>query len=331
MRAARLLLVWQLMSSPRRSWLTWFPLLSVLSLGLMQGGLVGCGSAKEGFDSPAETFEADITPTPTDDLGDTGDDSLVAVDDSAVPDGTPTALAGNTQMTTTGNLNLRKGPGTTFAVIAVIPVGSVVKILDPKAQNNFVNVEWNGTAGWSSLTYLKPATSTTSPPPVGSVDIMGPPSPDNAWARALPVVGFSYYWGAGRYLPSGPTASTKGSCNGSCPSCTHTGMYGADCSGLVSKAWQYGAIPLDVQSHEYSTLAFNTDKAGKWSTIARPALKRGDALVYNTNGSGHIVLYEKGDGWGTPSVIECRGCAAGCVYNARTFSSTFHAIRRSGF
>ena len=65
--------------------------------------------------------------------------------------------------------------------------------------------------------------------------------------------------------------------------------------------------------------------------MSRGSLKTGDALVYNSGGSGHIVLYEKGDGWGTPTVVECRGCAYGCVHDARSFSSTYHGIRRAGF
>ena len=43
------------------------------------------------------------------------------------------------------------------------------------------------------------------------------------------------------------------------------------------------------------------------------------------------MMYEKGDGWGSPTVIECRGCSYGCVYNARSFASNYHGIRRSGF
>jgi cell wall-associated NlpC family hydrolase len=163
------------------------------------------------------------------------------------------------------------------------------------------------------------------------VNVDGPPSPDNAFARASAAVGFSYYWGGGAWQAGGATSSNKGSCSGSCPSCSHSGKYGADCSGLVAKAWQYGAENLETNSHQYATSSFVSDLSGHWSTVTRAALKKGDALVYNSGSAGHIVLYEKGDGWGTPTVIECRGCAYGCVHDARTFSSTYHAIRRAGF
>jgi hypothetical protein len=73
------------------------------------------------------------------------------------------------------------------------------------------------------------------------------------------------------------------------------------------------------------------DSAGHWSTVSRASLKKGDALVYNSGSAGHVVLYEKGDGWGTPTVVECKGCSYGCVYNARSFASTYKGIRRAGF
>jgi hypothetical protein len=264
--------------------------------------------------------------------GDLGDDSpdgpLRPVDDSAPPAVVPgTGLLVKDRMTVTADLNLRKGPGTSFAVLAVIPSGSVVTLLDPKPQNGFLNIEWSGTAGWSSASFLIKVATTGAP--VVAVD--GPASPDNAWSRAQAAVGFSYFWGGGAWLAAGASPSTRGACSGSCPSCSHSGSYGADCSGLVAKAWQFGSLPLEVDSHPYSTASFVKDLAGKWSTVSRDALRKGDALVYNQSGSGHIVLYEKGDGWGTPTVIECRGCSYGCVYNARSFASSYKAIRRVGF
>jgi cell wall-associated NlpC family hydrolase len=231
------------------------------------------------------------------------------------------------KMTTTGNLNLRTGPSTTYAVLLVMPAGAVVDVLNTAAQTGFLNVRFSGTAGWASTKYLEAGATTTTPAPSTGVD--GPPSPDNAIARASASVGFSYFWGGGSWSGSGATSSNKGSCSGNCPS--HSGKYGADCSGMVGKAWQFGNTALEVNSHPYSTVNFVNDVAGKWSTISRGALKRGDAMVYNSNGAGHIVLWEKGDGWGTSTVYECRGCSYGCVHNARAMSSAYKAIRRAGF
>ena len=53
--------------------------------------------------------------------------------------------------------------------------------------------------------------------------------------------------------------------------------------------------------------------------------------VAKGNGSGHIVLYSSGDGWGSMAVYECKGCAAGCVYDVRTLGTAYNAIRREGY
>lgn len=264
------------------------------------------------------------------DVGDNTDAPAAPADDSA-PGGTTQALTVGQQMVTTANLNLRKGPGTSYSVIVVIPQGAIVNVVDATPQNNFVNITWSGNTGWSSSLYLKSTTTTNTNTNTNNTDPNGPPSPDNAIARAQSSVGFSYYWGGGAWLASGPTSSTAGSCSGSCPSCTHSGSYGADCSGMVAKAWQFGNVALNVNSHPYSTSTFVNDVSGKWSTVSRSSLNAGDALVYNSGGSGHIVLWESGDGWGASTVYECKGCSYGCVHDTRTFSSSYHGIRRAGF
>jgi cell wall-associated NlpC family hydrolase len=313
-------------------------LVALFAAALAISALVGCGATP---DAPggegAQTFGGEITPgeEPADTEGDVGDDgpdgALVAVDDSS--DGAiehvNQGLAASTKMKATGNLNLRKGAGTSYDVLVVIPAGSIVTLLDPTAKNNFLNVAFNGTSGWASASYLT-ALAPTGGDASGSTSLDGAPSPDNAIARAKKAVGFSYYWGGGAWLAAGPSSSTAGSCTGSCPSCSHSGKYGADCSGLVAKAWQFGSKALEVNSHPYSTVSFN-GSSSNWSTVSRAAMKKGDALVYNSSGHGHIVLFEKGDAWGTPTVIECRGCSYGCVYNARSFTSNYKGIRRSGF
>jgi uncharacterized protein YraI len=312
--------------------------------------LQGCGATPDTAGGEGETtYGATVTPGDdgTDSAGDVGDDGdpdapLVAADDGAAIGTVHQALTTNGKMRATSNVNLRKGAGTSFAVLAVIPSGTVVTLLSATAQNGFLNVEFNGTAGWSSSTYLtevvttggtssSSSSSSGGTTTGGAVDLEGAPSPDNAIARAKSAVGFSYYWGGGAWLPTGATSSNKGSCSGSCPSCSHSGKYGADCSGLVAKAWQFGTTALEVNSHPYSTSSFVSDSAGHWSTVSRGSLRKGDALVYNSGGHGHIAMYEKGDGWGSPTVIECRGCSYGCVYNARSFASNYKGIRRSGF
>lgn len=327
-------------SSSARLFAMFTTCLAVVALAV----LPGCGATPDTAGGEGEsTYGAQITPGDEGDedgVGDVGDDTpdgpLTAVDDSEEAVSTSTqALTVNGKMRATANLNLRKGAGTGFAVLAVIPSGSIVTLLSTTAKSGFLNIQFNGTSGWSSSTYLTEVASTgggsTGGTSGGAVALDGAPSPDNAIARAKKAVGFSYYWGGGAWLESGVSASTRGSCSGSCPSCSHSGKYGADCSGLVAKAWQYGTKALEVNSHPYSTASFVNDVSGKWSTVSRGSMRKGDALVYNKNGAGHIVVYEKGDGWGTPTVIECRGCSYGCVYNARSFASNYKAIRRSGF
>jgi len=304
---------------------------------------VGCSSQVERGDGTAglpsqETESANLPNVdPSDDtsadnaVGDVGeeDTSLVGADET-VPAAPPSSVtAGTSAMTATANLNLRKGPGTSYAIILVIPSGATVSLVSATQQNGFYNVTYSGSTGWAYSAYLTPAAA-PSPSPVG-VDPNGATSPDNAVARAAASVGFSYWWGGGAWTAGGATSSNKGSCSGSCPSCSHSGSYGADCSGMVAKAWQFGTKTLEVNSHPYSTASFVSDVAGKWSTVSRGAMKKGDALVYNSGSAGHIVLYEKGDGWGSPTVYECKGCSYGCVHDTRSFTSSYHAIRRAGF
>jgi hypothetical protein len=79
----------------------------------------------------------------------------------------------------------------------------------------------------------------------------------DALMRARSAMGFSYWWGHGKWLKSGPAITCDaagqncvpnagrcdwnvGAANG-CPQCTHTATggteYGADCSGFVSTIW----------------------------------------------------------------------------------------------
>ena len=148
---------------------------------------------------------------------------------------------------------------------------------------------------------------------------------DQILARGKTVIGYSYWWGHGRWKLSG---ANKGSCSGSCPSCSHYGSYGADCSGYVGKAWQVpSSISVSTDAHPYSTYHFYY-QSNHWSSISRSNAKKADAFVYHSGGAGHIVLYESGDPWGWVKAIECKGCSYGCVRGNRTLSSSYRARRR---
>lgn len=155
------------------------------------------------------------------------------------------------------------------------------------------------------------------------------PSPmtrDEIIDLSKPAMGFSYWWGHGRFSTG---AASAGSCSGSCPNCTHSGQYGGDCSGLTAKVWQIPSpIALEQDAHPYSTNNFR-NATTHWTQISRADVKKGDAFVYNTNGAGHIFMYESGDPWGSLWSYECKGCSAGCLHDLRTAGSAYIAIRRN--
>jgi cell wall-associated NlpC family hydrolase len=172
-----------------------------------------------------------------------------------------------------------------------------------------------------------PSTATSADAAPMSVADLGSSALDEMFNRATAAVGFSYEWGGGCW---DPTSSAHGTCTGDCPSCTHTGSWGADCSGFIAKIWQVpGPIDVTTCSHPYSTANFYNDHT-YWQDGSRNSLQRGDAFVYRTASEGHIFLYESGDSWGWVKAYEAKGCSYGIQYNTRTAASAFKPIRRDG-
>lgn len=64
---------------------------------------------------------------------------------------------------TTANLNLRTGAGTTYKVVTVIPKGKQVTLISK--HGTWYKVSYSGKTGYVSSTYLKQVTSTTTPKP----------------------------------------------------------------------------------------------------------------------------------------------------------------------
>lgn len=230
---------------------------------------------------------------------------------------------------TTANLNLRTGAGTGYRVRLVIPKGAKVTTVNRSTPvSGWYNIKYNGVVGWSYGGYLK----LVSQPSSGGSSSSTSSARDAAVSRAKSGVGFSYWWGHGRWVPGGLSSSTKGYCSGSCPNCSHSGGYGADCSGYVGKIWQVPSWNSDPRTdqHPYSTVNF-VGSSSLWRTVSRGSVKKGDAFVYNSNGAGHIFLYESGDGWGSMWAYEAKGCSYGIVHNLRTASSSYKAIARAGY
>lgn len=251
-------------------------------------------------------------------------DLVEPIDERAsTADGLATDLPIGSTLQTTANLNLRTGADTSYPVRLVIPQGATVVTVNRTSPDGaFYNVRYNGVTGWSHGGYLLLVQATPPTTPPG-----GTGSRADALARARSGVGFSYWWGHGRWQPGGLSSSNAGSCTGNCPNCSHSGGNGADCSGFVAKVWQVPASNADAteDSHPYSTVSFNGSNS-QWRTVSRGAVQPGDALVYNTNGAGHVFIYESGDGWGSMWVYEARGCSAGIGHNLRTAGSDYKAI-----
>jgi uncharacterized protein YraI len=244
-----------------------------------------------------------------------------------------------TVLRSTTDVNLRQGPGTTYAVITVVPTGGQVTTINQEcAENGFYNVSFGGVQGFTYANYYEVVTASSSGSTSGGTSgtsgsggTTGTTDPrTDAIARAQVGMGFSYWWGHGCFLPSGVTSSNAGSCTGSCPSCTHSGTYGGDCSGLASKVWSLGPTDLATDAHPYATYDFYNSSVS-WHDVDRGSLQKADALVYNTNGEGHIFIYESGDGWGSMWAYECKGCSYGCVHDLRTAGSAYKGIGHNGW
>jgi hypothetical protein len=164
----------------------------------------------------------------------------------------------------------------------------------------------------------------------------GPPSePAEAIVcRGASAEGFSYEWGGECWCGNGckPDLATcsAGTCtplsaNG-CPDCTHSGKYGADCSGLVSKAWQvpnpHAVDACDVD--RYGASDFTEDHA-YWDPVSMNSLKPADAVASSSHA---ILVLGAKDAQGEHEVIEAKGCKYGIVRHSRTFSSDFSGARR---
>lgn len=318
-----------------------------LLLGLAVAALVvvsgcadaGAGNSLVGNLPPLTDDTPDAAAAP--DLGSdvTPDDTPDAGAPSELDAGSTPLAVGHSARVTAGSLNLRSGAGTMNPVLAVMHCGDAVR-LTGGPDGYWWQIEWSGPngakSGWASGNYLVAAAdfdaSLCMLPGMtdGGVPADGGMNADqvSVLARARLGVGYSYYWGHGSWRADG---QSPGACMGSCPNCSHTGQYGADCSGFVAKCWQIPSpSPITTDLHPYSTWNFYNQKT-HWAPLPRGQIQPADSLVYNANGSGHMVLFESGnDPWGSVWTYEARGCATGIVHNLRVVSSDYITIRREG-
>ncbi len=145
----------------------------------------------------------------------------------ATPPPTPEPSPGTGTATVTNSLNLRAGPSTADAVIAVMPAGSTVT-LTGNSSNGFLSVSFNGREGWAYATYLD-TDGGTDPPPTT------PPSSGTGTAVATAAVnlraGPSTSDAVIAVIPSGGTVTVTGSAQNGFYPVTYAGRSG----------WAYGA------------------------------------------------------------------------------------------
>lgn len=71
-------------------------------------------------------------------------------------------LTSSASFVTTTRLNLRSGPGTGYSVRLVIPSGATVKVT--RISSGWAYLTYNGVTGYSSMEFLRPASSSPSAP-----------------------------------------------------------------------------------------------------------------------------------------------------------------------
>ncbi|MBN1771120.1 MAG: hypothetical protein JXB32_07665 [Deltaproteobacteria bacterium] len=159
-------------------------------------------------------------------------------------------------------------------------------------------------------------------------------TPDDILCRTYAAVGFSYWWGGECWCRNGcnpdlsscsPGTCTPNAGSTGCPDCTHSGTYGADCSGMVSKAWQV-PNPQPVEAchvDRYVASSFTSDHA-YWDPVSMSSLQPADAAAT----SAHVVMIVGGrDSAGAWDIVEARGCSYGIVHRYRSLSGFVGARR----
>lgn len=216
-------------------------------------------------------------------------------------------------------VNLREAPSADARIVMVVPAGSGLTSLQAQPENGYYKVALRDWEGWVYGAYVSVVARTIDP--LTSTEI------DSVISRAAASVGYSYWWGGGKY----GCGLASGSCSGGCPECTHSGEAGADCSGMVGQAWHVppsSSASTCVNEHPYSSSVFYSNRY-YWTAASRSDLHKGDAVVH----PGHIFLHASpstaNDGWGSMDAYECAGCAYKCAHHYRTAASDYIGIRRN--
>nr|ASV46925.1 invasion associated secreted endopeptidase [uncultured bacterium] len=272
-------------------------------------------------------------------------EDLSGAEEPKSPTPTPPRVcaATDTELQATTDVNLRRGPSTEHAVVLVIPDGARVQQVSACSTDEWVEVVYADRRGWAHGDYLsvptqpdeteEPDTAPDASAPVGGPDAGTTTTPkptrrDAAISRAASGVGFSYWWGGSTWDPKNRSSTAIGSCTGSCPNCTHSGTYGADCSGYAAKVWQVptGNTSLTTRNHPYVSGAW-MNSTSYWTTVKRDTVRKADAFATE----GHIFIYVSRTSWNALKAYEAKGCSYGIVHNVRSVSTAYVASSRVGY
>ena len=154
--------------------------------------------------------------------------AIFAVGKAGVAD----VAAASDQAITTANLNMRTGPGTSYAVVQVVPKGATVTV-NPKGYAGYISVTYGGRTGYVLGAYLSAGGSNP------------PEHVDTGVAKALEAVNLRSGPGTGyqvlRVVPANGRVSTTGTMQNGYRYVTFEGLAGWVANQYLS--WDLGGTP----------------------------------------------------------------------------------------
>lgn len=161
----------------------------------------------------------------------------------------------------TANLNMRSGPGTSYAVRLTIPSGAKVDVMGA-AQGGFTPVRYNGTKGWASSSYLGSSGSNSGSNPGSGTVTSNKVTTAAVNMRSGPGTSYNVV----RLLPPG----------------TAVGITGGAQNGFLPAKW--GSLTGFISSSYLADPGSSSDPGSNTS---------GDQAIIN-------IIYAAADKWGQP-------------------------------
>ena len=231
--------------------------------------------------------------------------------------------------TTTGNLRLRQSASTSGSILATVPEGTEVSVLEA-AQNGWYKVEWNGQQGYMSADYLtvrvNPTELGTGTPNTGS-DYLNmrsgpgtgyskvgsiPPTAtltitaeENGWYKTS-YNGVTGYVSSAYVIVTETPVSTGGTATPTIPSTAPTSQKGdeivAYAKEFLGVPYRYGAngpSSYDCSAFTYTVYKhfgrnLNRSAAGQYNNgtvVDQSQMQPGDLLLWRAYGSSSIASH----------------------------------------